>query len=469
MPGMTEPAARSPSPTRPATSGSATGGSPSQGAAEREPAGPMDNALLRRVRWRLVAWSGALTLAVLVVLGAALYAAVAGALEAAGTEQLRLRAREETHLAGIRRAPVPVEGTVEFGGPTSGTLAVIVGPGGPGPGLPPPELPRDLPYQPGIDAAYAGKEDVRKTVIEGTPVRILSTPVEVGGRRSVIQVIQDRTAEERALGVLLAVLVAGGLVAFVLSLALGYGYAARALVPIRNSLARQREFAAEASHELRTPLTIIRASLEDLRRHRDRRVAEVGSTLDDMDAEAERLSALVDDLLLLARTDSGAIQLERQPADLAEVALAALPGLSTVAAARGVRLELDPAPAPVIGDPKRLRQLVTILVDNAIRHSPPDRTVRIRVRAGDAGGRPLDRGRREVTLEVEDEGRGIREEDLPRLFDRFWRAQDAPAGGSGLGLAIARWIVEHHGGSIRAANRPEGGGRFTVRLPAASA
>jgi signal transduction histidine kinase len=431
---------------------------------QRNRADPVDNELLRRVRWRLVAWSGGLTLVVLLVLGAALYTAVAGALEAAGTEQLRTRARDEARSIETGPAPAPAPEWYAFGGPTSGTIAFFVGPDQPAPGLPGPRPIQGLPDQAGIDAAYAGREDVRKTTIEATPVRILTTPVEVSGRRSVLQVVQDRTAEERALGVLLAVLVGGGLLAFGLSLALGYGYAARALVPIRNSLARQRQFAAEASHELRTPLTIIRASLEDLRRHRDRPVAEVGSTLDDMDAEAERLSLLVDDLLLLARTDSGAVRLDRQPADLAEVAVAALPGLSKLAATRGVRLQLDPAPAPLRGDADRLRQLVTILVDNAIRHSPPDGTVLVRVRGGDAEGRR--KRRREVTLEVEDEGRGIREDDLPRLFDRFWRARDAPTGGSGLGLAIASWIVKQHGGSIEAANRPEGGSRFSVRLPA---
>jgi two-component system sensor histidine kinase CiaH len=427
----------------------------------------VDSELVRRVRWRLVAWSGGLTLAVLLVLGATLYTAVAGALEAAATEQLRTRAREEAGGVGAQPAPAPAPAPewYVFGGPASGTIAFFVGPDDRPAGPPGPRTIEGLPDQAGVDAAYAGREDVRKTTIEGTPVRILTTPVEVAGRRSVIQVAQDRTAEERALAVLLAVLVGGGLLAFGLSLALGYGYASRALVPIRNSLARQRQFAAEASHELRTPLTVIRASLEDLRRHRDRPVAEVGSTLDDMDAEAERLSRLVDDLLLLARTDSGAIQLERQPTDLAEVAVAALPGLSKVARTRGVRLQLDPAPAPLTGDAERLRQLVTLLVDNAIRHSPPDGTVHIRVRGGDADGR-RERRRHEVTLDVEDEGRGIRADDLPRLFDRFWRARDAPAGGSGLGLAIARWIVKQHGGSIEAANRPEGGSRFSVRLPA---
>jgi len=112
----------------------------------------------------------------------------------------------------------------------------------------------------------------------------------------------------------------------------------------------------------------------------------------------------------------------------------------------------------VTGDPVRLRQLVTILVDNAIRHSPPGGEVRVAVRtAGRSAG-----------LSVEDDGPGVRPEDLPRVFDRFWRAPGAPEGGTGLGLAIAQWIVERHRGRITVSNRPSGGARFDVHLPAAT-
>jgi signal transduction histidine kinase len=117
----------------------------------------------------------------------------------------------------------------------------------------------------------------------------------------------------------------------------------------------------------------------------------------------------------------------------------------------------DPEPAEVEGDPARLRQLVVILVDNAVRHVPSGGHVTVRVRVEGAAAR----------LVVEDDGPGIRPEDLPRLFDRFYRASGAPGEGTGLGLAIAHWIVERHDGHIEAANRPGGGAVFTVRLPLA--
>src|SRR5665811_1997606 len=190
-------------------------------------------------------------------------------------------------------------------------------------------------------------------------------------------------------------------------------YAGRALIPVRASmdrrdaaLRRQRVFTAKASHELRTPLTVIRASVSDLRRNRKQPVETVGEALDDIDAEVSHLTALVEDLLLLARTDSGALALEHVPLDLADVAVEAVGPLTPVAGQRGVRLEVDPRPAQVAGDPLRLRQLVTILTDNALAHSPAGTTVAVRVRPEGP----------DSVLTIDDQGPGIRDEDLPRIF-----------------------------------------------------
>ena len=202
---------------------------------------------------------------------------------------------------------------------------------------------------------------------------------------------------------------------------------------------------------------MIRASVDDLGRHASEPVANVGSALTDIRDEVDHLTAMVDDLLLLARSDSGAVALEKVPVDLGDVASTAAAALSRPATERGVEVLVDPAPADLLGDPARLRQLVMILIDNAVGHSPSGARVIVRVRTEGP----------DATLVVEDEGPGIRNEDLPRVFDRFYRAAGAPGGGTGLGLAIAAWIVERHGGRIEAANRPERGARFTVRLPIA--
>jgi signal transduction histidine kinase len=450
---------------------------------------PEEARLLRRVRVNLALWSGGITLVVLVVLGAILYVAVERSLAASGTAQLVAQADQ---LTGGRRDPPgePPPGGLSFGGPASGTFTMVLNDQGQpvGPGL---RIPDGLPVTESFEAAKAsGERDIRSaTVITTvvsvafsdagpavvgpgaveeaqvvTPVRVLTDPVRFRGQPVYLQIVGDRSTEERTLRILVVVLVVGGIVALLAASGVGAAYARRALVPIRRSLIdqrealrRQREFAADASHELRTPLTVIRASVDDLGRHASEPVASVGSALTDIRDEVDHLTAMVDDLLLLARSDSGAVALERVPVDLGDVASTAAAALSRPATERGVEVLVDPAPADLLGDPSRLRQLVMILIDNAIRHSPSGGRVLIRVRTEGP----------DATLVVDDEGPGIRNEDLPRVFDRFYRAAGAPGGGTGLGLAIAAWIVERHDGRIEAANRPERGARFTVRIPIA--
>ena len=426
-----------------------------------------DARLIRGVRRRLVAWSGGSTLVVLLILGVALYAAVASTLESSGVALLEGRAAELVRARG----PDPDRSPADFLFGSGGTVGyvfsadgrIVIGPrfmavGG-------------LVDQAAATVAESTGRDVRlRTIrVEGpfadeqvdVPVRQLTVPANTSQGRFFIQVLQDRSSEVRTLETLVLVLVVGGVVVMLVAGAFGAVYARRALVPIRDSLEaqrsalrRQREFAADASHELRTPLTVVRSSVEHLQRNRARPVGEVGDALEDIDAEVSHLTGLVDDLLLLARSDSGAVELERVPLDLGDVAAEAATSLVQPAEARDLHLVVDPEPAPVSGDPVRLRQLVTILVDNAIRHGPPGSEVRLTVRGGET-----------ATLAVEDAGSGVRPEHVERVFDRFWRAPGAPPGGTGLGLAIAKWIVEHHAGSISVGPAAAGGARFEVTIP----
>jgi signal transduction histidine kinase len=414
-----------------------------------------DARLLAAVRRRLVGWSALTTLVVLVVLGALFYTVVARAIEQGSINQLYARVDQMTvGRRAIGRVP---GGGIQVGGPGSGTFAVVVGPNDGV--LGPAGTALGLPVSASVTAARDGRPDIRTAQIAGTLVRVLSLPVDLpDGSTAVLQVAQVITAEEQVLSTLRTILVGGGVIALAAATLGGAGYASRALVPIRESLRRQREFAADASHELRTPLAVIRGSVDELELDPNRRIADAGPALGDIRAEVDHLTALMDDLLLLARSDSGAVALERVPLDLAGTAEEALSTLAALGQRAGVSVLLDPRPTPVLGDPLRLRQLVTILVDNAIRHSP--RGGRVTVAIGPDGGR--------AALVVDDDGPGIRSEDLGRVFDRFWRAEGEPAGGTGLGLSIARWISEHHGGTIEASNRPGGGARFVVRLPLAA-
>ena len=425
-----------------------------------------DARLVRDVRWRLVAWSGGTTLLILVALATALYAVTARSLEQSALVELGDRAEQvRDFMARPGRRPNDAPTSFALGGDT---FAILVPANGSPVGPRNYELPPGLPDQASLTAAEAGGRDLRNSEISGIPVRILTVETLGLGRNdfSFVQVIQDRTAEQRTLNTLLAVLFGGG--ALVLLVAFGFGaiYASRALVPIRDSLAaqhtalrRQREFAADASHELRTPLTVIRSSIGHLRRHPTEPVANVGAAVEDIEAEVEHLTALVDDLLLLARSDSGAVSLDRLPVDLGDVAAEAASSLDKPAASKGVRVVVDPEPAMVVGDAVRLQQLVRILVDNAIRHSPAGGEVVIRVRPN--GG--------SASLEIADQGPGVAPEDMPRIFERFWRAPGAPSGGTGLGLAIAKWIVDRHDGRIAVGNRAQGGAVFSVNLPRAEA
>jgi signal transduction histidine kinase len=452
-----------------------------------------DQPVLRKARLRFLAWSAGVTLVALVLVGGAIYAAVARSLAESSTEQLRARASE---MAGkVSQAPEPIfqvgvpAGVVSdpaapgvvLGGSTSGTLGMVISTLPDGPSLgdrttvaagsaarqdvvsnfvksPGSTMITLAPIDPaGLAAARSGQAAVNDLVVDGTPVRVLSEMLKTANASYLIQVIGDRSTEQRTLGILLAVLAGGSLLVLAVALGVGYVLSGRALVPVRESMRRQRQFAADASHELRTPLTIVRTSLEHLRRHPDATVSTLNGTIDDIDAGASRLTDLVDQLLLLARTDSGGIEIEHVPVDLAEVALDAVAGLSSVAAARRADLQLDVEPIEIDGDPARLRQLISLLVDNALRHGPDGQTIDVRLRGRPKGG---------ATLEVDDRGPGIEPADLPHIFERFYRAGNAAPGGTGLGLAIAEWIVDRHGGTIRAENLPTGGARFSVSLPA---
>jgi signal transduction histidine kinase len=437
-----------------------------------------DAPLLRRTGRRLVAWSALTMLVVLVALGAALYGTVARALAATSESQLAQRAQSiATFLTrppqGSDRGAPPFG--FAFGGQAPGTVSVIVT--STGQVIGPQSRLEGLPNQAGITAAAAGATDVRtgeltgSTTISGPgsgsvpvtierttiPVRVYTLPVQGSDGTLIVQVAQDISAEQRALNALLIVLIVGGFVAIAAAVIGGRVYATRALVPIRESLRRQREFAADASHELRTPLSVIRANVEHFERHPERRLAQETDALADVRAEVDHLTALVGDLLLLARTDSGTEELAPEPLDLEPVVREGLDGLRAIAAERSVVIDLDAEAAPLTGDRTRLRQLATILTDNAIRHGPTGSRVRVGLRPRDKGG---------ATLTVEDQGPGIRPEDRTHVFDRFWRAPGASAGGTGLGLAIARWVVDRHGGTIEVDDAPGGGARFEVRLPA---
>ena len=222
----------------------------------------------------------------------------------------------------------------------------------------------------------------------------------------------------------------------------------------------QRRFTADASHELRSPLTALRGELE-LAQRRDRSPQEyrrvIGSGLE----EVERLCRVADDLLTLARSDAGMMELRLEQGDLARCAAAVVERLQGRAREKGVMLGLEATgDVPGYFDPDLVSRLVWNLTENAIKFTPPGGAVRVRV-SGD--------GQR-AELSVEDTGPGLPPGALNRLFERFYRSDTARtpgalSSGTGLGLSIARAIAELHGGRIEAANREATGAVFRVELP----
>ncbi|HSF14835.1 MAG TPA: ATP-binding protein [Vicinamibacteria bacterium] len=229
------------------------------------------------------------------------------------------------------------------------------------------------------------------------------------------------------------------------------------LARLEASMERLRQFTADASHELRTPLSVLKVEAQAALGS-GRLDPEAASIVASQLEEIDRLSFMVEDLLTLARLDSGPI--ESSPVDLADVAVETVEQFRTIAESKGVELSLDAiAPALLEGDRSQLRRMVSNLLDNAIKYTEPDGQVRM----------ALEQNNGLLRFSVSDTGRGIPNEDLPRIFERFFRADPSRSrrsGGAGLGLAIVARIVEYHGGKVAVQSEPGRGSSFLVELPA---
>jgi heavy metal sensor kinase len=233
---------------------------------------------------------------------------------------------------------------------------------------------------------------------------------------------------------------------------------------LADHLARQRDFVANAAHELRSPLAAMRTSLEVALEH-DRSPEEYRELLADVVEESTALGKLVNQLLLLAEGDSGLLRAEGGSARLDRLAARSVEMFQGIAEQGGVELRADElGPAAVQGDEAHLRQVVHNLIDNALKFTPPGGRVRVAVTARPGSGRAV--------LRVSDSGVGIPPEDLPHVFERFYRAdksrsREQPSGGTGLGLSICQAIVTAYGGHLSVESKPGQGTAVTAALPLA--
>ena len=220
----------------------------------------------------------------------------------------------------------------------------------------------------------------------------------------------------------------------------------------------QRRFVADAAHEMQTPLTVIKGAIE-VALHKSRNPEEYRDVLVTNLGQVERLGSLTRSLLTLAQFAGDRPPVQLVPLALEPVVQALVKELTLLAEDRKVQLVVETHPVPlVLGDDGRLTQLLVNLLDNALAHTPADGKVTVR----------LQQKHGQVEMEVEDTGTGISAEHLPRLFERFYRAdpsRDRESGGAGLGLAIVKEIAEAHGGTVRVESRVGKGTRFTLTLP----
>ncbi|MDO5676701.1 MAG: HAMP domain-containing sensor histidine kinase [Propionibacteriaceae bacterium] len=332
----------------------------------------------------------------------------------------------------------------------------------------------------------------RNVEFEGLTYRMVSVPMTVDNEHYAVMYARPLTALQATLSSLWVVLLVAGMLGILTTTAAALWAARTVLAPVRrlsravksvtqtdqlnpiriygrddlgeltksfNTMLRslqqsreqQRQLIADAGHELRTPLTSMRTNVELLLADDKSGMLPEGArseVLGDVAAQLGEFSALVGDLVALTRDDH--LQRPHEPLDLAEVIESAL----SRAERRGPNIHFDVLlePTPVMGDASTLERAITNLLDNAVKFSAADGTIRVYLEDG--------------TLTIIDQGPGIEEEDLPNIFDRFYRSDKARnTPGTGLGLSIVAHTVEAHGGSVRASNDPDGGARFTLRIP----
>ncbi len=350
-----------------------------------------------------------------------------------------------------------------------------------------------------LAAARRGTVVISRKPVSGIDgsVRLLATPVAAQDRRLVVVVGSSLADRDDALRQLASLLLIGGPLALLLASLAGYGVAAAALTPVERmrtraaqiseatagerlpvpaaadevrhlaetlnamldrlqlSFTRERRFVSDASHELRTPLAVLKAEIE-LALHDGRSAGEMREALRSAGEEADRVTQLAEDLLVIARSDQGGLPVRRERVDAYDVADGAASRFRARAAQTGQDVVVAKPGAPVLGDLDvlRIEQALGNVIDNALRHG---------------GGRvqiAVTRDRDAVRFDVADDGEGFPVEFAPRAFERFARADEARGrGGTGLGLAIVRTIAEAHGGTAGIENRPEGGAHVWLRIP----
>jgi signal transduction histidine kinase len=416
---------------------------------------------LARVRWRLTAWYVAVLLSMLGILGVGLYVAVRHRLSQQLDASLHSATTALIHAARIREAEqaspkrVVADAVDELHIPDRSLY--LFGAGAT------PVRPRSAPdwiRDAAREAEQTGRADRDFETPEDHIVRLHAERFAGGdGRPEIAVVMADRLELDDEYASLIRAFVTAALIALLLVAAGGYVLVRQATAPIERTMDRMRRFMADAAHELRTPVTILRTRAE-VAAGEARDPARDAATLAAIEREAARIGEIVGELLTLARADAGERLLARETLYLDDAAAGAVEGVRALAAHKGVGLEVGAfEEAKVSGDPTLIRQLLLIVLDNAVKFTPRGGRVEVAVAAHNGPGT--------AAVVVSDTGIGIPADQLPHVFERFYRGDPArhEAEGAGLGLAIARWIADAHGARIAIDSHPGTGTRVTLTFP----
>lgn len=270
-----------------------------------------------------------------------------------------------------------------------------------------------------------------------------------------IGIVDSETSLLKSLLIVIGVVMSIGILIIISA---GFYLARRALVPIRDIWNKQQQFVADASHELRTPLTIIKSNAELVLRHPGHSIQEESIRITNIVRESVRMNKLISTLLTLARADGEEAELNKTSTNVNQVIQAVVEQFQPLADLKGLALTAEvEGELVLVADKDRLHQLLVIILDNAIKYT--------------AAGQIVIKGRLKganVQLQIIDSGHGILPEDIPHIFDRFYRVDKARSreeGGIGLGLSIAEWIVDKHKGKITVESTVGQGTCFTILLP----
>jgi signal transduction histidine kinase len=418
---------------------------------------------LAKLRLRLTAWYVGTFGLILVLLGGGLFLAIRAQISRQLDTSLRQAVEALEQAARIREVEsrtttgAVVDAVDELHIPDR-TLYLMLPDGTP---VKPPQAERWI-QDAARRAGETGRADLQRPARHDRTLRLHAERFTVSGPKTyVAAAVADVVELEDQFAALIYVFGAAALAGLVLVAAGGWLLVRKSTAPVEQTMETMRRFMADAAHELRTPIAVLRGQAE-VALQRDREPQEYAGALRRIEREAERLGATVEDLLTLARADAGERPIARDRVFLDDLALDAATAARALAERRGVELEVGTfEEGAVMGDPGLLHQLLMIVLDNAVKFTPRGGRVKLSAAAPD--------GQAEVV--IEDTGVGIPAEQLPHIFERFWRGDPARQRGdgdrgAGLGLAIARWIADVHGAQLDVTSRPGQGTRVAIRFPA---